>query len=264
MRIRVKLLLGFAALIGINAATGWFAATGVGQVSAMTGELYDRTLMAGDFSRSALEQFLRQDRAIATVLSTKDRVVMINLPRMVGLLEQSVSDDLAIVEERFADRSGVDFVKQIRDMVGEYAALTNGLGAAILRGGDANQDRLDLTLARDALIERIDATFDLLVEATKEDGLVVRDDAALLGEATERMIALGVGAALVLGLLGALLLGGSITRPMARITSVLARLTADETDLEVPATGRRDEVGQMAKAVELFKNAERKRRAIET
>ncbi|MBI3515717.1 MAG: hypothetical protein HY060_16910 [Proteobacteria bacterium] len=217
MAIRIKLLLAFAALIGLNTATGWYAATGVGQVSAMTGVLYDQTLMAGDFSRSALDQFLRQDRTMAMVLSTQDRIAMIGLPRMVVLLEQSVSDDLTIVEERFAGQPGVALVGQIRDMVREYAMLTTRLGDAILRGADAGQDRLDLVLTRDALIDRIDERFDLLIEATKEFGLVVRDDATTLGEAIVRAIEIGVGAALGLGLLLALVLARSIVRPIARI-----------------------------------------------
>lgn len=45
----------------------------------------------------------------------------------------------------------------------------------------------------------------------------------------------------------------SLVRPMLRITNAMARLRAGEVDIDVPATDRRDEIGKMARALEVFK-----------
>ena len=59
-------------------------------------------------------------------------------------------------------------------------------------------------------------------------------------------------AALVVALL-AMMAARAVAGPVKRMTSVMQRLSAGERDVEVPATERRDEIGQMAQAVEVFK-----------
>src|SRR6185436_1576467 len=46
----------------------------------------------------------------------------------------------------------------------------------------------------------------------------------------------------------------AITRPLAGMTSAMARLAAGDTSLPVPALDRADEIGAMAKAVQVFKD----------
>jgi methyl-accepting chemotaxis protein len=50
-------------------------------------------------------------------------------------------------------------------------------------------------------------------------------------------------------------------RPLGRLEQAMTRLSADDTGIDIPATERRDEIGQMARAVEVFRrNAIEKRR----
>ncbi len=73
----------------------------------------------------------------------------------------------------------------------------------------------------------------------------------------------GISVALLFGvaLVGALVAGGLI-RPIDAITNAMGRLAAGNLTTEVPGTGRRDEVGHMAAAVEVFKNQAAERAAL--
>ena len=46
----------------------------------------------------------------------------------------------------------------------------------------------------------------------------------------------------------------SITQPLQRMTGTMNDLAGGKLDVEVPGIGRQDEVGEMAKAVEVFKS----------
>ncbi len=59
---------------------------------------------------------------------------------------------------------------------------------------------------------------------------------------------------LLVGIILSLLLARSITGPLARMTTALKALAAGDRSLQVPEIGRRDEIGEMAKAAEVFKN----------
>ena len=66
-----------------------------------------------------------------------------------------------------------------------------------------------------------------------------------------------VGAAAVAVLLGlglAIVVGRSITRPIERLSGMMGGLAAGQLDLEVPDRERRDEVGVMSQAVQVFKD----------
>ena len=90
-----------------------------------------------------------------------------------------------------------------------------------------------------------------------ERGLFVQREAQL-SESIERSRWL----AIILLIAGALLTAGfviaiqrSLAAPISRLTSLIARLTGGDLDLQVPYTERRDEVGAIAGALERFREA---------
>src|SRR3546814_13204248 len=60
-------------------------------------------------------------------------------------------------------------------------------------------------------------------------------------------------AALVLGTLTALFIGRGISRPVITMTQAMGALAGGDQTVEIPAQSRRDEIGEMAKAVQVFK-----------
>ncbi len=59
--------------------------------------------------------------------------------------------------------------------------------------------------------------------------------------------------ALLLGVVAAWLIASGITRPVKGMTSTMTRLAEGDQSVAVPALENRDEIGRMAKAVEIFK-----------
>ena len=72
------------------------------------------------------------------------------------------------------------------------------------------------------------------------------------GSVQLNMLASVIAAVLILLTLG-LLIGRAITRPVTRLTGAMHRLADSLTDIEIPYRGRRDEMGQAADAVEVFR-----------
>jgi methyl-accepting chemotaxis protein len=70
---------------------------------------------------------------------------------------------------------------------------------------------------------------------------------------TERLIVLLAAGGFLLGGILALLLGRGISRPMTAMCKAMRELAGGHFDVVLPGLGRRDEVGEMAGAVEEFK-----------
>ena len=75
---------------------------------------------------------------------------------------------------------------------------------------------------------------------------------ATIGE-TEQLILMLAAGGFVLGLAWAFLLGKGISKPIAAMCAAMRELAAGNFDVVLPGLGRRDELGEMAGAVEEFK-----------
>src|SRR5262249_25851447 len=69
---------------------------------------------------------------------------------------------------------------------------------------------------------------------------------------TNWALIVGIGAVLVCILI-AWFVGSGIAKPVQKMTGVMNQLAGGRVDIDVPALGRKDELGQMAEAVQTFK-----------
>jgi methyl-accepting chemotaxis protein len=86
---------------------------------------------------------------------------------------------------------------------------------------------------------------------------LVKDVSGYAAAKSAALRTLLLGAAVILlgaGLI-ALLLGRGLSRPVVALTGTMNRLSGGETDVAIPGRERRDEVGTMAKTVEVFRQS---------
>ena len=73
--------------------------------------------------------------------------------------------------------------------------------------------------------------------------------------ANSRLMVIGFGSGIVVAAIGlSLWIANSLSRPLGRMTVALKALARGERAVTIPDTGRRDEVGEMAKAAQVFKD----------
>src|SRR5213078_2770864 len=70
---------------------------------------------------------------------------------------------------------------------------------------------------------------------------------------SQRNLILATIAILAGAVLLAFLLGRGLSRPLAAITAVMNRLSSGDIDVKIPGSERRDELGTMAGAVDVFR-----------
>jgi len=80
----------------------------------------------------------------------------------------------------------------------------------------------------------------------------VEETFAELDAVTNQVIYIVLGATVVIPVVG-FWIGGSFSRPIRGLNEAMSRLAKGEIDTEIPATHRRDEIGDMARAVVIFR-----------
>jgi diguanylate cyclase (GGDEF)-like protein len=154
-----------------------------------------------------------------------------------GFLDTSGAVPLPVAARLRAEFAA--YADKVRETA-EFAAYDGSYGTLLAGVTDENFGRLRTDL--DALVQKLAQRRAALTDEAIGNS---RDARRLL-------IALGFGAT-VLALLGSVVVGRGIARPVLRLTTLMNHLAGGETDLAVPGTARRDEVGAMARAVEVFR-----------
>ncbi|PIB94230.1 methyl-accepting chemotaxis protein [Caulobacter sp. FWC2] len=95
---------------------------------------------------------------------------------------------------------------------------------------------------------------DMRAAAVARVSIRTKEQAGALFMAKTSMIVGGLASLAIAGLMG-WLLSATIGAPVNLITSIMRRLASGDSGVEIPAIGRKDEVGEMADAVAVFKDA---------
>lgn len=92
--------------------------------------------------------------------------------------------------------------------------------------------------------------------SAEEQGLMEQRLAANVEtvQATYWEVGICIALALAIGIALAWLIGNGIANPIARMTDAMRTLAGGDTSVEVPGAGRADEIGDMAEAVQVFKD----------
>ena len=166
-----------------------------------------------------------------------------------------------------AFRSQIEELKLYMQAIEMTAALPSSkrigekLAAAIGEYTESFEAITRATFERNAIIAgQLDTIGPLVAEELdrfKADNEAAQDQ---LGDEAENeirrtlLLAIGVSAiALLIGIGAAVITGRGIARPVVTMTLAMRRLAEGDKSVEIPAQGRRDEVGQMAAAVEVFR-----------
>jgi methyl-accepting chemotaxis protein len=140
----------------------------------------------------------------------------------------------------------LDGIKEVSGMLEEYrrslAMLVGNAKEIVGLTQEMTETAAEINKASSAMKS------DLLADQKRLDA----DSDSAIAE-TERLIVMLAAGGLLLGCVWAFFLGIGISRPMTRMCAAMRELAAGNFEVVLPGLGRRDELGEMAGAVEEFK-----------
>ena len=251
MRIRNRLLFGFALLTLLGAGLGLYMAFKVQEVGAYVTEIFESPLVSITAAKGAEESFIASARYAKSVLAFTAPVAPEDarqeLDRHFSAFQshmQELSARLNVPEAQSAMAHALESAESWHEAI---LSLISGepqrnVASPLVLQGLQEEVQHDLT-------ELVDVA---LANAGRfQEVSVVEVDAAV--QAAVGFVALMV----VAGFSISFVLARGITRPIDKTTAVMSKLAEGDLSVEIPYRERRDEVGRMASALEVFKeNAE--------
>src|SRR3984957_6588402 len=144
------------------------------------------------------------------------------------------------------DEKIVQGLKEVSALLDEYRQT---LGKLIENAKEIGELTTEMAESADAIMKGSNAMkADLLSDQQRLES----ESNATIGETERLVVMLAVGGFLLGGVL-AVLLGKGISRPMTTMCKAMRELASGNFDVVLPGLGRKDELGEMASAVEEFK-----------
>ncbi|MGE4527078.1 MAG: methyl-accepting chemotaxis protein [Rhodospirillaceae bacterium] len=137
-----------------------------------------------------------------------------------------------------------DLVKDADTYQKSFARLAEMRFAVQVLADKTMVEQSDLFSAKMADVRR--------AQSERLDDAMATTDARI--EASSALVTALAAVALFLGVGAAILIGRGITVPVKSMTAAMEKLAAGKLETEVPARGRKDEIGAMAQAVQVFKD----------
>jgi len=244
--------------------------SGFARVHALRPEL-DRLAAAGVYENGAAARRSLSD-LIDGAMARQD----FRIAAQAGIAQEALS--LArIMSTRYTAAADPDILGQARQRMAAAGAALSELAAQPLvtddreRVATAGERLTAMVSAFDQLVQAKDETSSLIDGSMRETANLFADRALALNDsftaslaetlahsrATEartgrKLWAAGL-VALLVGLAAAILISRSLVRPIRGLTGAMGTLATGDTQLEVPYRHARDEVGAMARALQVFK-----------
>jgi signal transduction histidine kinase len=166
-------------------------------------------------------------------------------------LKGSILDRYSAAEEQFntvkrsSGPSEADAVANISDFLTIHRAVSR----RILESESINATAVSTLMAH---YQQLQSYIVELATRSLESAQTAEARTRSYMEGFQRAVLVGSALAMTVAILLTLYVGRNISNPIARLVGLMRRIAAGETGVSVPETDRKDEIGDMAKAVEVF------------
>ncbi|GHA23961.1 hypothetical protein GCM10007989_19500 [Devosia pacifica] len=158
-------------------------------------------------------------------------------------------DGVALFEN---DPVAIEQIRSVETAANQFLDITDQLITAREDGDILTVSSLNARI--DILKAEMKETFDTMAEATRQREETLGPQANTQAELTSVLVAVIGGVAVVIGAILAFITGRWLSRAIAAMTAVMRRLANGEFDMSISGAEREHELGQMAKALEVFKS----------
>lgn len=247
MSILKRTLLAFCIILAIGAVQGTITAWNLGSLAARVDEAAVKPAISVDAARASWDKFRQAQLFLADVTAgIRFQSTDLTLPAFKSLIA-AIDTDMDRLKAALASEDAGKFHTEAISSIGQWKKH------ALVLVGEQPATAIPAPYVMAELEETIRNHLDRLVSQAIVDADRQRNeilsDAAKMAWITWGLL----GISLMTGVGIAVVLGVSLTRPMLRLYAAMASLSKGEIDVAVTDRERRDEIGAMARALEIFR-----------
>jgi methyl-accepting chemotaxis protein len=236
-------------LVGVGAYALLALQSNQAAVDALVSGPVRQSELANDLTTTAWTAHAKLYRLAATAGNEKDEKKVADFAREASTAAAKISDALKAVEEAQGELKPAAFEK-LKTAVAGY--LKQSKNAIEMADGDAGSALMFIKGAERNFADIAKLTDDLITRSSdSKDREIAR--AGMKLEQQQWTLAIALLVVAFVGVVVSFLIGRNISRPVVAMSEAMHELAVGNFEVQLPGLDRRDEVGQMARAIQDFK-----------
>lgn len=249
--LRWRLSLAFALFLALNLLLGGFAIYELHNVNQVSSVIRDRWLQSvrvlGDLNNFTSD--FRAAEATSILATTPDEIQQAKSG--VDLLDRQVA---AAEAEYMGIPHGAEEGERYRQFVRQWAAYRIE-AAEVMQSEHGERTKVRAFLAKSQnSYGRASDTLGLLTSLTVARAAAASNDAAITYGRARLLILLTLGIGVGMLALALNYIRARISDPLTRLAAIMRQLAANDTSVQIDHLGRPDEIGDMTRAVAIFRD----------
>lgn len=243
-----RMFAAFAAVVFIGAAQGFLMLSSIDSVGDKAIYLSTKPLMSVDNARGAWANYRDAQELLAKFQATDKQ----NAGAILRDFEQNVTklgEHLDRVAEAVMSTQAIDILNSLKSDVWEW----NQKARIVLGASQATDIPTTQSLAE--IEVEIRQSLDELVVLQMAEATKVRHEVENAVSSSRYLGMLFIALGVIAGGVIAFIMGSMITRPLHRIAGTMQELSQGQLEVMVADQNRKDEIGKMAAAVQVFKES---------
>jgi methyl-accepting chemotaxis protein len=255
LSIRTKVMAAFGLVLMVALALGAFSIERLAVVNDRAAEIRDNWLVAtgalGNFAKHAMRY--RQIEA-AHILAKSD-VDKDKEETTLGTVLNDVQQSWKVYEPTITTTEERQLVAEIRPLLQQYLEMDKALRVLSRQHEDDSATNLYRGEMRQTFNKFFFDKLQPLIDLNIAGGRMAANDAEETYFMARRWIIIALMLAAGFCFAAGLVIVAGVSTPIQAMTEAMSRLAAHDLTAEITGLGRRDEIGRMAKAVQVFKDS---------
>ena len=247
MSIRTKILAPLLSLILLAALVSGLVGQQSFAANKALAEVAAKAVAAADASRLARDAFDRSDRVVTQVTAMTDFASEDSIRQSFGTASAAAASNLAALRAVAQSPAMTTLARGASDRFDEWRAA-----AEVLLGLRKAREITTIDMLNRGG-EALRVALNQAVSSAGHDALTRMDEVGADLRSKMGWLFAGAGSAALGAIVVAIRLSVSLSRPLVHLVASAQRLAAGDVSVEIAARDRRDEIGEISRAVEVFR-----------
>lgn len=248
--IIIRLLLGFSGVLLLGCLLGAAALYNMKTLADLSDNMYRHPLTVINNVHGARAGILTIRYEMSRMVMTDSRAEVDEIKQRIEDLEIRLSNNLAVVREQYlGNKDDVDITQELLvSWASERAEITQ-----MMQNGKRKEAQTRLFEIRKRHAEQIEEQISRIQNFAVNRAAQFNHQAGLTWRNVSSLMVALMAGLLLIGGVGAWWVTRGIVNPLESLRLAMIRLANGDLATEVPLTGQTNEMGEMARAVEVFK-----------